>query len=54
MGFDVFNIQLNKNKYSKNRELNVVLTLQSQKKRTQEEILTLIGEIEGVSFVERL
>ncbi len=48
------NIQLNKNKYSKNRNLNVVLTLQSQKKHTQEEILTLAGEIEGVSFIERL
>jgi len=52
--FNVFNIQVNKNKYSKNRELSVVLTLESQKRRTQEEMLAAIGEIEGVSFVEKL
>ncbi len=54
MEFDVYNIQLNKNKYSKNRELNVVLTLQSRKKRTQEEMLSLLGGIEGVSFIEKM
>ena len=52
--FNVFNIQVNKNKYSKNRELSVVLTLESQTRRTQEEMLAAIGEIEGVSFVEKL
>ena len=54
MDFDVYNIQINKNKYSKNRELNVMLTLQSKKKRTQEEILNLINGIDGVSFVEKM
>lgn len=54
MGLEVFDIQLNKNKYAKNRELNVVLSLQSQKKLTQGEILDMIGELEGVCFVEKL
>ena len=52
--FDVYNIQVNKNKYSKSRELSVMLSLQSRKKRTQGEIMTLIGDIEGVSFIEKL
>lgn len=54
MGLEVFDIQLNKNKYAKSRELNVVLSLQSQKKLTQGEILDMIGELEGVCFVEKL
>lgn len=54
MGLEVFDIQLNKNKYAKNRELNVVLSLQSQKKLTQGEMLDMIGELEGVCFVEKL
>ena len=54
LDFDVYNIQVNKNKYSKSRELNVMLSLQSRKKRTQGEIMTLIGDIEGVSFIEKL
>lgn len=54
MGLEVSDIQLNKNKYFKNRELNVVLSLQSQKKLTQGEMLDLISELEGVCFVEKL
>lgn len=53
-GFDVSNIEITKNKYIKTGELNVVLTLESQVRRTQEEMLAVIGNIEGVSFIERL
>ena len=53
-GFDVSNIQISKNKHVKTGELSVVLTLESQMKRTQEEMLSVIGSIEGVSFIEKL
>ncbi|MDD6207569.1 MAG: MgtC/SapB family protein [Clostridiales bacterium] len=53
-GFDVTNIEISKNKHIKTGELNVVLTLESQSKRTQEEMLAVIGSIEGVSFIEKL
>lgn len=53
-GFDVTNIEISKNKHIKSGELNVVLTLESQIKRTQEEMLAVIGNIEGVSFIEKL
>lgn len=53
-GFDVSNIQISKNKHVKTGELSVVLTLESQTKRTQEEMLSVIGSIEGVSFIEKL
>lgn len=53
-GFDVTNIQISKNKHIKSGELSVVLTLESQTKRTQEEMLSIIGGIEGVSFIEKL
>uniref|UniRef100_UPI0040566957 MgtC/SapB family protein n=1 Tax=Acetatifactor sp. TaxID=1872090 RepID=UPI0040566957 len=53
-GFDVSNIQISKNKHVKAGELSVVLTLESQTKRTQEEMLSVIGSIEGVSFIEKL
>ena len=52
--FTVSNIQINKNKHSKTRELSVVLTLESHTKRTQEEMLSIIGSMEEVSFVEKL
>lgn len=53
-GFDVTNIQISKNKHIKSGELSVVLTLESQTKRTQEEMLSVVGSIEGVSFIEKL
>lgn len=53
-GFDVTNIEIGKNKHIKTGELSVVLTLESQIKRTQEEMLAIIGSIEGVSFIEKL
>ncbi len=53
-GFDVSNIQISKNKHVKTGELSVVLTLESQTKRTQEEMLSVIGSVEGVSFIEKL
>lgn len=53
-GFDVTNIQISKNKHIKSGELSVVLTLESQIKRTQEEMLSVVGSIEGVSFIEKL
>ena len=53
-GFDVTNIQISKNKHIKSGELSVVLTLESQTKRTQEEMLSVVGNIEGVSFIEKL
>ena len=53
-GFDVTNIQISKNKHIKSGELSVVLTLESQIKRTQEEMLSIVGGIEGVSFIEKL
>ena len=52
--FDVTNIEISKNKHIKSGELSVVLTLESQTKRTQEEMLSIIGSIEGVSFIEKL
>lgn len=54
MGFDTDNIQMNKNKFSKNREMNVTMTLLSRTKHTQEEMLELISKIEGVSFIEKM
>lgn len=53
-GFEVSNIQMNKNKHMKDSELGVVLTLESRIKRTQEEMLSVIGNIEGVDFIEKL
>ena len=53
-GFDVSNIQISKNKHVKTGELSVVLTLESQTKRTQEEMLSVIGSVEGVRFIEKL
>lgn len=53
-GFDVTNIQISKNKHIKSGELSVVLTLESQTKRTQEDMLSIVGSIEGVSFIEKL
>lgn len=53
-GFEVSNIQISKNKHIKTGELSVMLTLESQTKRTQEEMLSIIGSIEGVSFIEKL
>ena len=52
--FIVSNIQINKNKHSKTGELSVVLTLESRIKRTQEEMLSVIGSMEEVGFVEKL
>ena len=52
--FEVSNIQISKNKHIKTGELCVVLTLESRKKRTQEEMLSIIGSMEEVSFVEKL
>ena len=52
--FDVSNIQITKYKQIKTGEISVVLTLESQKKRTQEEMLAIISSMEGVSFVEKL
>ena len=53
-GFEVSNIQMNKNKHMKDSELSVVLTLESQTKRTQEEMLSVISNMEGVDFIEKL
>lgn len=53
-GFEVSNMQISKNKHIKTGELSVVLTLESQTKRTQEEMLAVIGNIEGVSFIEKI
>lgn len=53
-GFDVTNIEISKNKHIKTGEISVVLTLESQTKRTQEEMLAVIGNIDGVSFIEKL
>lgn len=53
-GFEVSNIQMNKNKHMKDSELSVVLTLESQIKRTQEEMLSVISNMEGVDFIEKL
>lgn len=53
-GFEVSNIQMNKNKHIKESELSVVLTLESQTKLTHEEMLSVIHGIEGVNFVEKL
>ena len=38
----------------KGGEISVVLTLESHQKRSQEEMLSVIGSIEGVSFIEKL
>lgn len=54
MEMDADNIQINKNKYSKNREMNVTMTLQSRTRCTQDEMLSRIGKIDGVSFVEKM
>lgn len=53
-GFEVSNIQMNKNKHIKENELSVVLTLESREKRTHDEMLSVIHSIEGVNFVEKL
>ncbi|MBQ8591792.1 MAG: MgtC/SapB family protein [Lachnospiraceae bacterium] len=52
--FEISNIQINKNKHLKTGELSVVLTLESHKKRTHEEMLSIIGSMEDVTFVEKL
>lgn len=52
--FDITNIQMNKNKHVKEGELSVVLTVESQIKRTHGEMLGIISGMEGVSFIEEL
>ncbi len=54
LDMDVSNIKISKNKYDKDGDLNIVLTLESHTKRPQTEMLTLIGELEGVNFIEKL
>ena len=52
--FEVSNIQMNKNKHMKESEMSVVLTLESRTKRTQEEMLSVISNMDGVDFIEKL
>lgn len=52
--FEVSNIQMSKNKHMKESEMSVVLTLESRTKRTQEEMLSVISNMDGVDFIEKL
>lgn len=51
---EVTDIQLNKNKYVKDVELCVVMTVKSQIKRTHEEMMALISSADGILYVEEL
>lgn len=53
-GLDVTNIQMSKNKYMKDSMICVICTVESHVKRTHGEMLDLIGNAEGVDFVEEL
>lgn len=52
--FDITSMEMNKNKHVKEGELSVVLTVESQIKRTHGEMLDTISGIEGVSFIEEV
>ena len=51
---DVTNIQLNKNKYTKEGELCAILNIEVLKKRKHSEIIDLIAGMDGVDYVEEL
>ena len=51
---EITNMHINKNRNSKSGELTVILTIESRKKRTQAEILSIAGGIDGVNFIEKL
>lgn len=53
-GLDITDIQMTQNKHVKERELCVVLTINSNIKRTHSQMLALIGEMDGVKYVEEL
>lgn len=52
--FDVVDFQMNKNKLTKNLGQCAILSLESQTKRTHEEMMELIGTAPGVQFMEEL
>jgi len=53
-GLDITNIQMSKNKYMKDSMICIICTVESHEKRTHGEMLDLIGNAEGVDFVEEL
>lgn len=52
--FEVTDIQVNKNKYLKDVELCVILTLKSQVKRTHDQMMELISQAEGILYLEEM
>lgn len=51
---EVLNIQMNKNKAAKGSEMCVIMNIESKIKREHNEVLGIIGAIEGVDYVEEL
>ena len=45
---------MNKNKYAKDGEMCVILNIECKEKRSHDEVLGIIGSIEGVDYVEEL
>lgn len=52
--FDIIDMEINKNKLAKDIRLYGVISLESQVKRTHEEMLSLIYSAPGVKFIQEL
>lgn len=51
---EVTNIQMNKNKYAKDVDICAVITLESQVKRPHQEMMMILTQAEGVTYVEEM
>lgn len=51
---EVTNIQMNKNKYAKDVDICAVITLESQVKRPHQEMIMILTQAEGVTYVEEI
>lgn len=52
--FNVMDIQMNKNKYAKDVDLCVILSIKSLVRRSHSEMLAVISAAEGVSYIEEI
>ena len=52
--FDITDMQMNKNKFVKDIDMSVVLTVKSQKKRTHDEMMEILSNAPGVEYIETI
>lgn len=52
--FDITDMQMNKNKFVKDIDMSVVLTVKSQIKRTHDEMMEILSNAPGVEYIETI